>query len=100
MGSIARLLPYLPLLICPLMMAVCVLGMRGMGRQERPARGEPAGPGSVGALPAPERIAELEREVAELRAELDRSGWPADAAVRSSAPDTRLRSAHQTSADT
>src|SRR5437016_5861897 len=88
MGSIARLLPYLPLLICPLMMTVCVLGMRGMGRQELPARGEPAGPGSVGPLHASERIAELERELAQLSAELDRSGGPADAAIRSSAEDT------------
>jgi hypothetical protein len=59
----SRFLVYLPALACPLLMLVCMAGMCRMG-------GPPAGTGKA---PPPastaDRIAGLERELAELRAE-------------------------------
>jgi hypothetical protein len=56
----SRLLPYLPVLACPLLMLACMTAMRRMGGsngQQRPPTDTAA------------RIAALERELAELRAQ-------------------------------
>ncbi len=58
----SRLLLYLPALACPLLMLVCMAGMRRMGGT--PARTEEPPPASTA-----DRIAHLERELAALRAE-------------------------------
>jgi hypothetical protein len=58
----SRLLPYLPALACPLLMLVCMAGMRRMAGT--PARTQEPPPAS-----AADRIARLERELAALRAE-------------------------------
>jgi hypothetical protein len=71
------LLPYLAVLACPLLMLVCLRGMRGMGTHasasQQDARQDPRQEPRQEAQPmaAAERIARLEREVADLRAELD-----------------------------
>lgn len=57
----ARLIPVLFLLACPLMMLWCMRGMRGMGQQHQ-TESKPEQP------TADQRIAQLERELAELRA--------------------------------
>ena len=80
MGA-ARLLPYLPLLVCPLLMVACLLGMRGMGRQDRRVSTEDGSPEDAASHRAPERVAALEREVAELRARLDGADHSAGAAA-------------------
>jgi hypothetical protein len=55
----SRLLPYLPVLACPLLMLLCMAGMRRMDRS----------PGQVGQASGSmaDRLAELERELAALR---------------------------------
>ena len=62
----ARLLLYLPALACPLLMLLCLAGMRRMDRS----------PGQVGqaAGTTADRLAELEREVAALRDQRQRLG--------------------------
>ncbi len=58
----SRLLPYLPVLACPLLMLACMLAMRRMGGsngQQRPTTDTTT------------RIATLERELADLRAQHD-----------------------------
>jgi hypothetical protein len=72
------LLPYLPLLACPLMMLVCMWAMRGHGRsQPRAPQGQAdAAPGALEAR----RIAQLEREVAGLQAQLDQAAQTQDVA--------------------
>jgi Protein of unknown function (DUF2933) len=57
----ARVIPYLALLACPLMMLRCMRGMRGMGQQHQ-AESKPEQP------TADQRIAQLEQELADLRA--------------------------------
>jgi hypothetical protein len=59
----SRFLVYLPALACPLLMLVCMAGMRRMGGP--PAGTEKAPPPASTA----DRIARLERELAELRAQ-------------------------------
>lgn len=56
---LTRLLPVLPLLLCPLLMLVCMFAMRGRGT--RAAQGQDG------------RVAELERELADLRTRLPRA---------------------------
>jgi transposase-like protein len=73
---LTRLLTVLPLLLCPLLMLACMWAMRGArnrGAQERQARGRPQD------LPTAARLAQLERELAELRRHLAQAG---PAAVR------------------
>jgi hypothetical protein len=65
----ARLLLYLPALACPLLMLLCMAGMRRMDRS--PGQVEQAS-GSTA-----DRITELERELAALRDQRQRPG-PAD----------------------
>lgn len=74
-------LPWLLLLACPVMMIFMMRGMGGMrgghdqgvghreSPQDKPASRDDAGAG--------QRIVDLERQVAELRAERDRFGGPA-----------------------
>jgi hypothetical protein len=57
----SRLLPYLPVLACPLLMVACMVAMRRMGGSGGQAQRSPA---DVAA-----RIAALERELAALRAQ-------------------------------
>ena len=59
----SRLLPYLPVLACPLLMLVCMAAMRRMGA----STGQPEPSASDVAT----RIAALERELADLRAQHD-----------------------------
>jgi Protein of unknown function (DUF2933) len=56
----SRLLLYLPALACPLLMLVCMAGMRRMGSAPTQTEEPPA---------AAEQIAHLEQELAALRAE-------------------------------
>ena len=58
----SRFLLYLPALACPLLMLVCLAGMRRMGGMPERTQEPPA-------TSAGDRIARLEGELAELRAE-------------------------------
>jgi hypothetical protein len=58
----SRFLVYLPALACPLLMLMCMAGMRRMGGS--PSQMEEPPPASTA-----DRIARLERELAALRAE-------------------------------
>jgi hypothetical protein len=62
----SRLLLYLPALACPLLMLLCMAGMRRMDRS----------PGQVGQATGStaDRLAELERELAALRDQPQRPG--------------------------
>ncbi len=64
----SRLLLYLPALACPLLMLVCMAGMRRMGNP--PARTEEPPPATT----TTKRIAHLEQELAALRAEQHHTG--------------------------
>lgn len=64
-----RLLPYLPALACPLLMLLCMAGMRRMDRS--------AGQPGRSTASTADRVAELERELASLRAEHQRPGQAA-----------------------
>jgi hypothetical protein len=74
----SRLLLYLPALACPLLMLVCMAGMRRMGGGT-PARTEEPQPASTA-----DRITRLEQELAALRAE--QRDAPADPAPIAPAP--------------
>jgi hypothetical protein len=65
---LTRLLPVLPLLLCPLLMLACMWVMRQREPPERQAR---AGQED---LPTAARVAQLERELAELRGRLPQAG--------------------------
>jgi hypothetical protein len=73
----SRFLLYLPALACPLLMLVCMAGMRRMGgtpaQTDEPPPADPA-----------DRIARLERELATLRAE--QQDTPADPGPIAPAP--------------
>ena len=73
----SRLLLYLPALACPLLMLVCMAGMRRMGGT--PAQTEAPPPATTA-----ERVAHMERELAALRAE--QHDTPADRAPIPPAP--------------
>jgi hypothetical protein len=66
-----RLLTILPLLLCPLLMLACMWAMRNRETPQRQAR---AGQED---LPTAARVAQLERELAELRARLPEAGTAA-----------------------
>ena len=75
---LTRLLTILPLLLCPLLMLVCMWVMRNREPPQRQAR---AGQQE---LPTAARVAQLERELAELRArfpEADPAVEPASASA-------------------
>jgi hypothetical protein len=75
---LTRLLTILPLLLCPLLMLACMWAMRNREPPQRQAR-----PGQE-ELPTAARVAQLERELAELRArfpEADPAGEPASASA-------------------
>ena len=72
---LTRLLSVLPLLACPLLMLACMWAMRGSGTR--------AAQGQAG------RVAELERELADLRARLPRED-AAGASAPASRPDHTL----------
>ena len=75
---LTRLLTILPLLLCPLLMLGCLWAMRNREPPQRQARlGQQE-------LPTAARVAQLERELAELRARLpeaDPAGEPAPASA-------------------
>ena len=71
----SRFLVYLPALACPLLMLVCMAGMRRIGGTPAPTT-EPAS--------TADRIARLEQELAALHAE--QQDTPADTAQLPSAP--------------
>ena len=68
---LTRLLTVLPLLLCPLLMLACMWAMRNRESPQLQAR---AGHQE---LPMAERVAQLERELAELRARLPDASTPA-----------------------
>jgi len=72
----SRLLLYLPALACPLLMLVCMAGMRRMGHTPTQTQ-EP--PPAAEAQETGERIAHLERELAALRAGRQPANEPAPA---------------------
>jgi hypothetical protein len=63
----SRLLPFLPALACPLLMLLCLAGMRRMSRPSEQVGQEAA---------TADRVGELERALAALRAERQRPGQP------------------------
>jgi hypothetical protein len=72
---LTRLLTILPLLLCPLLMLACMLAMRNRGTPERQARTGHQD------LPMAARIAQLERELAELHGRLPQAGAGASAST-------------------
>jgi hypothetical protein len=79
----ARLLLYLPALACPLLMLLCMAGIRRMDRS--PGQVEQAS-GSTA-----DRIAELERQVAALRDQRQRPGLPDGQPTQPPHPDPASR---------
>jgi len=73
---LTRLLAILPLLLCPLLMLGCMWVMRNRGVPERQARDR------YGELPTAARVAQLERELAELRSRLPQAVAAGDPASR------------------
>jgi len=71
---LTRLLTILPLLLCPLLMLACMWMMRKRETPERQAR---AGQED---LPTAARVAQLERELAELRGDLPEAGAAGESA--------------------
>jgi hypothetical protein len=67
---LTRLLTVFPLLLCPLLMLACMWMMRN--------RETPQARGGDQELPTAERIAQLERELAEVRARLPEASTAAD----------------------
>ena len=80
-----RFLLYLPALACPLLMLVCMAGMRRMGGPPAQTRARAEQPPAS----TDQRIAQLERELAALRAERQHAGEPASQADATST-DARL----------
>jgi hypothetical protein len=70
---LTRLLTIAPLLLCPLLMLVCMWAMRGMGHRENSQA--QAGQEEV---PTAARVAQLERELAELRGRFPEADIPAE----------------------
>jgi hypothetical protein len=72
---LTRLLTIAPLLLCPLLMLVCMWAMRGIGN-----RANSQGPALAGQdeVPTAARVAQLERELAELRGRLPEADIPAE----------------------
>jgi hypothetical protein len=68
-------LPIAPLLLCPLLMLVCMWAMRGMGNRAISQEPDRAGQDQV---PTAARVAQLERELAELRGRLPEADTPAE----------------------
>jgi hypothetical protein len=73
---LTRLLTILPLLLCPLLMLACMWAMRNRETPQRQARDRPQD------LPTAARVAQLERELAELRGHLPDAGAAAEEARR------------------
>jgi hypothetical protein len=65
---LTRLLTILPLLLCPLLMLSCMWAIRNRGTAERHAHA------SHQELPTAARVAQLERELADLRGRLPQAG--------------------------
>ena len=63
---LARLLSILPLLVCPLLMLACMWAMRNRQTPRRHAGQQQ--------LPTMDRVAQLERELADLRGRLPQAG--------------------------
>ncbi len=63
---LTRLLTILPLLVCPLLMLACMWGMRNRQTSQRQAGQDE--------LPTVARVAQLERELADLRGRLPQAG--------------------------
>jgi len=72
---LTRLLTIVPLLLCPLLMLGCMWAMRGMGHRENPQRRARVGQDEV---PTAARVAQLERDLAELRGRLPEADIPAE----------------------
>jgi hypothetical protein len=79
---LTRLLTILPLLLCPLLMLACMWAMRNREPPERKASDRHQD------LPMAARVAQLERELAELRGHLPEAGAAAEAAP-AARPDPR-----------
>jgi hypothetical protein len=77
-----RLLPYLPALACPVLMLLCMAGMRRMGSSPAQSPSETEQPPAR----TDQRIAQLERELAALRAERQHASEPAGRPYAAPAP--------------
>jgi hypothetical protein len=86
-------LPLLALLACPLMMLLCMRGMRGHGNQQQTPTTSTHGATTGPPDPTSERITALERELAALRADRNGAapapGGASGAATRSGHPTGR-----------
>ena len=71
--ALSRLLPYLPVLACSVLMVVCMLGMRAMGsRPHQPERpSSQAAPSTTPPALLAERVAQLEQELAAVRGDTE-----------------------------
>jgi hypothetical protein len=72
---LTRLLTIVPLLLCPLLIVACMWAMRGMGHRENSQGPARAGQDEV---PTASRVAQLERDLAELRGRLPEADIPAE----------------------
>jgi hypothetical protein len=72
---LTRLLTIVPLLLCPLLMLACMWAMRGMGNREN---SQARAHDDQDEVPTAARVAQLERELAELRGRLPEAGIPAE----------------------
>jgi hypothetical protein len=72
---LTRLLTIVPLLLCPLLMLACMWAMRGMGNRKNWRARAGVGQDEV---PTAARVAQLERDLAQLRAQLPEADVPAE----------------------
>ena len=88
---LTRLLTIVPLLLCPLLMLVCMWAMRGLGNRENSTGQARADQDEV---PTAARVAQLQRELAELRGRRPEPDIPAQ--NRSTPQPDHPRQVHRT----
>jgi hypothetical protein len=72
---LTRLTTIVPLLLCPLLMLACMWAMRGMGNRKNWPTRTRVGQNEV---PTAARVAQLERDLAQLRGQLPEAAVPAE----------------------
>ena len=88
---LTRLLTIVPLLLCPLLMLACMWAMRGMGNRKNWRARAGVGQDEV---PTAARVAQLERDLAQLRGQLPEADTPAE--HPSTPPPDRRRQVRRT----